>query len=405
MQLACRELGQVSIDVSDKAGGGKVWGCHFGGGEGGWQGGWGKLWWEKVVRMKVVQLTGPERVEVREVTSRREAEPREVLLEPLLVGLTGTDAMRYRKGAPTRNGIRLPHVPGSEFVARVVAVGRGVDVSLLGARVVANPISACLECAWCHEGNHHLCPNVRVLGTPPVAGALQERFAWQAALCVALPEEIGDAQAVMLNALGMAIHIVDQAHLPFMGSVAVIGCGHLGLLLIEALRAGGAGDILAIEMIPYRREAALRHGATWAVDPHEGLELARSWGRRGVDVAIDVSNASEGSREAVQLVRTGGRAVIAGIPEDNRILFNARDARHKELTIQFVRRPHDTLARAVHLMRTHLLEKTRDLVTHTFPLERIGDAYQLLRTMNEDVIKVAIAMPAGEVEVGPVAQA
>ncbi len=346
--------------------------------------------------MKVVHLTQPEKVEVKDLPARREAEPREVLLEPILVGLTGTDAMRYRKGAPTRDGFRLPHVPGQEFVGRIVSVGRGVDTKLVGARVVANPISPCLKCTWCAEGNHHLCPNVRVLGTPPVLGALQQRFSWPASLCVPIADEIRDDQAVLLTPLSMAIHIADQAHLGLMGTVAVIGCGSLGLLLIETLRAGGAGEIVAVDLVPYRREAALRHGATRALDPHAAAELVREFPRRGVDVAIDVSNASEGSRAAVQMVRTGGRVVVAGIPEDNRILFNARDARHKELTFQFVRRPHDTLARAVQFLRGGNLSRIGELVTHRFPLDQIAEAYRLMRQMKEEVIKVVIEMPPYE---------
>ncbi|MEO8377774.1 MAG: alcohol dehydrogenase catalytic domain-containing protein [Candidatus Sumerlaeota bacterium] len=342
--------------------------------------------------MKVVQLTSPEKVEIRDVPARREAEPGEVLLEPILVGLTGTDAMRYRKGAPTKDGFRSPHVPGAEFVARVVRVGRGVDPAMMGKRVVANPLSACLKCTWCFEGNHHLCPNMRVLGTPPVPGALQQRFSWPANLCIPVPEKIRDEEAVLLIPLSMAIHIADQTHLPLMASVAVIGCGSLGLLLIEALRKAGAGEILAVDLVAYRRDAGYRHGATLAYDPIAAMEVVSRWPRQGVDIAIDVSNASEGSRAAVQMVRTGGRVVIAGIPEDNRILFNARDARHKELTIQFVRRPHDTLARAVQLLQSGSLKRVGELITHRFPLTKIAEAYKLMRRMDEEVIKIVIEM-------------
>ncbi len=344
--------------------------------------------------MKVVQLTSPEKVEVRDIPARREAEPGEALLEPILVGLTGTDAMRYRKGAPTKDGFRSPHVPGAEFVARVLRVGRGVDPTLVGKRIVANPLAPCLKCTWCFEGNHHLCPNMRVLGTPPVAGALQQVFAWPANLCIPVPDSIRDEEAVLLIPLSMAIHIADQANVPLMASVAVIGCGSLGLLLAEVLRKTGAGEILAVDLIAYRRDAGFRHGATRAYDPISAMDAVSRWPRRGVDIAIDVSNASEGSRSAVQIVRTGGRVLIAGIPEDNRILFNARDARHKELTIQFVRRPHDTLARAVQLLQSGSLRRIGELVTHRFLLDQIAEAYRLLRTMNEEVIKVVIEMQA-----------
>lgn len=346
--------------------------------------------------MKVVYLTLPETVEVKDLPARREAGPQEVLLEPLCIGLSGTDALRFRLGAPVVNGYRSPHIPGSEFVARVVGVGRGVDVAWAGQRVVANPVSPCFKCEWCAEGSHNLCPTVRTLGEPPVYGALQQRFCWPATLCAKVPSEIPDDVGVLLVPLATAIHIVDLAQVPLMGNVAVIGCGHLGLLLIKALRASGVGQILAVDILPHRREAALAHGATHALEPMVAEELVALWKRGGVDVAIDVSNASEGSRMGVGLARAGGKVLIAGTPSDNRVLFGAREARRKELTIQFVRRPHHTYERAVALARSGMLKDLAGLITHTFELKDIALAFRTVRHMQDGVIKAVVKMPPYE---------
>lgn len=342
--------------------------------------------------MRVVQLTNPEKIEIRDVPARREAEPQELLLRPLLVGLTGTDVLRFRKGAPLSNGFRHPHIPGSEFVAQVMAVGRGVECHFEGARVVGNPISPCLTCEWCLNGKQHLCPNARMLGRPPVNGALQGLFSWPAAQCVVVPPEIPNELAVLMMPLSMAIHISDLAAVRVMDRVAVVGCGHLGLLLIEVLRAAGAGEIIGVDPLDYRREAAIAHGATQVIHPFEERPGTEHWRRAGVDVAIDVSNASEGPREAISLTRLGGKVLLAGIPADNRILFSAEEARHKELTVQFVRRPHKTLARAVALLRTGRLASTAGIVTHHLPLAEIAEGFRLLKTQQDRVIKVIIDM-------------
>ncbi|MBI1290822.1 alcohol dehydrogenase catalytic domain-containing protein, partial [bacterium] len=317
-------------------------------------------------RMKVVHLTSPETVAVRDVPARREAGAKELLLEPLIVGLTGSDATLFRRGAPAVDGFRQPHIPGSEFVARVVGIGRGVDARLLGARVVANPVSPCLQCEWCSEGSQNLCPNVRILGLPPVHGAMQQRFSWPASLCVPVPEEIPDELAILLLPLSVAIHAADRSQLQVMGTAAVVGCGHLGLTLIRTLLSMGVRDILAVDLIEYRRRAALEQGARYALTAHDAEELVRCWRRGGVDAAFDTSNASEGCRTAVTLTQIGGRVLIVGAPADNRIIFNAYDARRKELAIQFVRRPHDTLWRAVKLMQTGSLAGIERLITHQF---------------------------------------
>jgi len=344
--------------------------------------------------MKVIHLTTPETVAVRDVPARREAGAKELLLEPLMVGLTGSDATLFRRGAPAIDGFRQPHIPGSEFVARVVGIGRGVDARLLGARVVANPVSPCLKCVWCTEGGQNLCPNVRILGLPPVHGAMQQRFSWPAALCVPVRDSISDELAILTLPLSIAIHATDRSNLRLMDSAAVVGCGHLGLVLIRALKAMGVRDVMAVDMVEYRMKAALDMGASYALTAHDAEELVKTWRRGGVDVAFDTSNASEGCRTAVALTQIGGRVMIVGAPADNRIIFNAYDARRKELAIQFVRRPHDTLWRAVKLMQTGSLAGIERLITHVLDLDDVKQGYQLMRHLKEEVIKVILRMPA-----------
>jgi L-iditol 2-dehydrogenase len=343
--------------------------------------------------MKLVHLTTPETVEVKDLPARREAGPGELLLEPLIVGLSGTDALRYKRGAPTRDGFRHPHVPGSEFVARVVEVERGVHMAFQGQRVVASPVFPCFKCAWCVEGEHHLCPNARTLGEPPVHGALQQRFAWPAELCVTVPQSIPDHLAVLVVPIANSLHILDLAELRTMDAVAVIGCGHQGLLLVQALRSAGAGEIIAVDLEEYRRKAALEFGATHAVDPIGAEELVRRLPRRGVDIAIDVSNGPEASRNAVAMTRAGGRVLLAGSPADNRILFGAQDARRKELLIQFVRRPHNTYKRAVAMIKSGMLKNLDRLITHRYELHQVAEAFRTVRHMREEVIKAIIVMP------------
>jgi L-iditol 2-dehydrogenase len=344
--------------------------------------------------MKVVHLTTPEMIEVRSVPARREAGNKELLLEPLAVGLTGSDATLYRRGAPAINGFRQPHIPGSEFVARVVGVGRGVDGNLLGKRVVANPVSPCGKCEWCLEGSSNLCPNVRTLGLPPVHGAMQQRFSWPASLCLPIPDDIPDELAILVLPLSVAIHAVDMADIKLMGTAAVVGCGHLGLCMIHALHVAGIRDILAVDLQEYRRQAALQQGATYALKSHDAEELVSQWRRGGVDVAFDVSNASEGCRTAVALSQIGGRVLIVGSPSDNRVIFNAWDARRKELSIQFVRRPTDTLWRAVKLLQSGALKGIERLITHHFQLEEAAEGFRLIRQMKDNVIKAIVHMPS-----------
>src|SRR5208282_2520796 len=129
-----------------------------------------------------------------------------------------------------------------------------------------------------------------------------------------LPDRLSDVDGAMLEPLGVAVHSVDLGHLPFGGTASVTGCGPIGLLLIQLLKAAGASSVLAIEPLPHRREAAARFGADVVADPGgDGLELTG----HGVDVAFEVAGNDEGVGLAITSVRPGGRVVLAGIPGDD----------------------------------------------------------------------------------------
>jgi L-iditol 2-dehydrogenase len=343
--------------------------------------------------MKVVHLTTPETIEVRDLPARRETGAGELLVEPLVVGISGTDSLHYRRGAPLVDGFRHPHVPGTECVARVVGVDRGVHRKLLGQRVVIDPVSPCLKCEWCSDGQKHLCPNARTLGCPPVMGAMQQRFSWPSKLCVPVPDDMSDELAVLATPLGLAVNFVELARIPFMGAAAVVGCGHLGLLVIKVLRARGAGEIIAVDPLAYRRRTALEMGADVALDPLEAIEHARAMRGGGVHLAIDVSNASESARTAVSMARRGGQVLIGGIPLDNRVLFDAREARQKALTVNFTRRPHNILERVLRLMQSPQMEGIEQIVTHIVTLEDVPKVFRMIRRVEDEIVKAVVQMP------------
>jgi L-iditol 2-dehydrogenase len=150
----------------------------------------------------------------------------------------------------------------------------------------------------------------------------------------------------------VAVHSVDLGHLPFGGTASVTGCGPIGLLLIQLLKAAGASYVLAIEPLAHRREAASRSGADRVADsgsfgPDGGL--MRELTGFGVDVAFEAAGDDEGVELAMASARPGGRVVLAGIPGDDTIRFEASSARRKGLTIAMVRRMNEVYSRAISL--------------------------------------------------------
>jgi L-iditol 2-dehydrogenase len=172
----------------------------------------------------------------------------------------------------------------------------------------------------------------------------------------------------MLEPLGVAIHSADLGHLPFAGAAAVIGCGPIGLLLIQVLKAAGASSVLAVEPLAHRREAAARMGADQAVGSGAALDDA------GVDVAFEAAGNDEAVGLAMASVRPGGRVVLAGIPGDDSIGFGASLARRKGLTIAMVRRMNEVYPRAIGLAARGVVD-LGSVVTSRFGLGEVREAF------------------------------
>ena len=142
-----------------------------------------------------------------------------------------------------------------------------------------------------------------------------------------LPDQVTDAAGALLEPLGVALHALDLGHVGFGATVAVIGCGPIGLLLIQLLRAAGAREFGA----------------------HEVLEPASDLSSYGADVAFEIAGSDPAVRAAMETVRPGGRVVLGGIPDDDSTTFPASLVRRKGLTIAMVRRMNEVYGRAIDL--------------------------------------------------------
>jgi L-iditol 2-dehydrogenase len=268
-----------------------------------------------------------------------DAAPGMSLVQVTAVGICGSDLHWWDEGAIGDAKLTHPLVLGHEG-AGVIAEGPRA-----GQRVAIDPAIPCQTCRACRDGYRNLCYRLKFSGHGDTDGMMREFMAWPTTALHPLPDRVSDADGAMLEPLGVAIHSVDLGHLPFGGTASVIGCGPIGLLLIEVLKVAGASSVLAVEPLAHRREAAERLGADEVADPaafEEGL-------RGGVDVAFEAAGNNEGVELAMASVRPGGRVVLVGIPGDDVITFGASLARRKGLTIAMVRRMNEVYPRAISL--------------------------------------------------------
>jgi L-iditol 2-dehydrogenase len=261
------------------------------------------------------------------------------LVQVTAVGICGSDLHWWDEGAIGDAKLTHPLVLGHEG-AGVIAEGPRA-----GQRVAIDPAIPCETCRACRDGYRNLCYRLKFSGHGDTDGMMREFMAWPTTALHPLSDRVSDADGAMLEPLGVAIHSVDLGHLPFGGTASVIGCGPIGLLLIEVLKVAGASSVLAVEPLAHRREAAERLGADEVADPAAFDEALRA----GVDVAFEAAGNNEGVELAMASVRPGGRVVLVGIPGDDVIRFGASLARRKGLTIAMVRRMNEVYPRAISL--------------------------------------------------------
>lgn len=308
----------------------------------------------------------------------------QVLLDVAAVGLCGSDLHYYKDGGIGAALIRAPFVPGHEFGGFLC---EDLDELSLkrGALVAVDPNNACGKCEWCHEGYLNLCPNVEFIGAPPFDGAMTTRIWVRKSQIVPLPPGFDALQAVMLEPLGVAIHAVDLAKPRLMERVGVLGCGPIGLLIVEVLKVAGAGEILAVDPLEHRRAMAARLGAKIASSVAEIVE----WSSGGCPLVIEATNSPSGFRDAVAAARIGGRIVLVGIPDGDLYQLSAADARRRGLKIKFARRMGEVYPRAIELVKSGKVD-VASMVSHHIGIDKAPAAFQALAENAPGYIKVLI---------------
>jgi L-iditol 2-dehydrogenase len=286
------------------------------------------------------------------------------LVRVTAVGLCGSDLHWFTEGGIGDARLERPLVVGHESAG---VIEGGPDH---GRRVAIDPAIPCERCETCRSGRRNLCPTVRFAGHGSVDGALREFLTWPAALLHPVPDTVSDVDAALLEPLGVAVHAMDLGHLRIGARVAVIGCGPIGLLLVQLARSAGAGTVIATDPLEHRVAAARRYGAD--VVHRSGTAVAVH--DVDADVVFEVAGNDTAVEAALTAARPGGRVVLVGIPDEDRTSFPASVARRKGLTLALSRRMNDVYPRALQLVEQGRVDVS-SLVTHRFPLQRVADAF------------------------------
>ena len=310
----------------------------------------------------------------------------EVLVEVEAASVCGTDLHIFRWDAWARHRISPPLTLGHEFAGTVVAVGRNVRHVDEGDYVSAESHVTCGACYLCRTGRAHMCEQTHILGVDRDGAfaqyvAVPESVIWKNDRSK-LPPEIATLQEPFGNAV-FALSHEDVAG----KSVAILGCGPVGLFSIGIARASGAGRVLASDRTPLRLELAQRMGA------HEVLDLrdvadAPAWfvehnEGEHPDVVFEMSGAREAIVDAFRIARNGGRVILFGIPAQPVELDVAEELIFKNLNVSAVsgREIFATWYKTRWLLE-HGVVDLRPLITEQLTLNEFERAFALLEAGN-----------------------
>jgi L-iditol 2-dehydrogenase len=343
--------------------------------------------------MRQAFLTAPGRFEVRDVPEPGAIAPNEAVVRLEAVGVCGSDLHYFTEGRIGSQVVEYPFTIGHECAGVVERIGEAVRRVAVGDRVAVDPAMPCGECEWCRRGRENVCPRMRFLGCPgEVEGALKELLVMPERCLFRLPESLSAEAGAVLEPAAICAHAVAQSRVAPHETIAVLGCGPIGLLTLACARASGRRHAFATDLVPERVAAARRFGADEAYNRSETdvvQAIVDATHGRGVDVVYECAGEQDTLDQALRLATPGGRVSILGIPSTPRVELIADLARRKELLLINVRRQNRMVEHAIELAASGAVPAAQ-LVTHRFPLERVGDAFELVGRYGDGVLKAVI---------------
>lgn len=305
---------------------------------------------------------------------------REVLVRVRATSICGTDLHIYNWDPWSASRIRPPLIFGHEFCGVVERVGEEVTAVKPGDLVSAEMHVVCGQCVQCRTGQSHICRNLRIIGID-LDGCFAEFVKIPESNIWKLDPRIPVDYAAVLDPLGNAVHTVLAGEIAGM-TVAVIGCGPIGLFSIAVAKACGASAIYGSEVNENRLKLATRMGATAAWNPKKAdlvQEVLAATNGVGVDVVLEMSGHPEGIRQGFAVLRGGGRMSLLGIPSQPIELDLLNDIIFKGATVQGIygRRMFDTWYRMQALITSGAL-RLEPVFTERLELDRFERAFDLL---------------------------
>jgi len=303
----------------------------------------------------------------------------QVVIRVERAAICGTDILMYKWDPLGQQLVGdLPFIPGHECCGKVVEIGTDVEGLPEGARVCAETHIPCGHCYQCTHKLQHLCQNLVLFGHQ-IDGCFAEYAMIPASAVYQLSTDLSPEIACLLEPFGVSLRAVEEVA-PRGDTLAVTGCGPIGLFAIGIARYMGAAKIIASDINPFRLNLAMTMGADVVVDAGEtDLQeaiLSQTSGD-GVGCIIEASGVPSVINNMFSYLRKGGFIVQVGNPKGPvQITDVMPDLMHKELTLKTVhgRRMFETWEKSEALLSQGKVDIT-PVITHCFPMKQFDEAF------------------------------
>jgi len=350
--------------------------------------------------MKAAYLTEPKTFELRDVADP--AVPDDgLVIDVLACGICGSDIRRWKEGPPAGSG---GVVPGHEAAGVVIAVGGDCSEYAVGDNLAVGPDVHCSRCYYCQRGMYNLCDDLRFVGiTPGYPGGFAQKMAVTGEILVdgivhRMPEGLSFKHAAISELCCSILSTHHKAQTQPGDTVVVLGAGPAGCLLTAMAKRRGARTVVC-EPASMRREMVERFEPDLILDPVEcdATRAVKDFTKGiGADVVICANPVAQTQTQAVNMVRKAGKVFLfGGLPKaDPMTTLDSNVIHYGEIEVMGAFSYHPTM----HGLALDLLSQgsipADFLITHTFDLAQINEAYE---TASEGkALKVLIAIKKEE---------
>jgi 2-desacetyl-2-hydroxyethyl bacteriochlorophyllide A dehydrogenase len=342
--------------------------------------------------MRAVTFQAPGEVQLDEVAEPELLAPDDAIVRVEASGICGSDLHIYHGRVQIEPGFVIGH----EFVGEVIAAGDEVTRVSIGDRVLGTYGTACGECFFCRREEFHKCDEARVYGHGATLGSLQGAQAEQVLVPHAnltlrkVPEGFSDDVALFAgDVMGTGFHAIDSRPLAEGESAAILGLGPVGLCAVQAARAAGASEVIAIDTVEDRLKMAESFGATpvHLTEQDPRAEVKKLTEGRGVDLAVEAVGHPEALDMAMRLARKAGTVSVTGVyAERTEVHMGVLWIKALTLTSGHAN-VIKHLDRVLELLGEGKLDPS-PLVTHHMKLDEAPDAYRAYD--NKEALKIVL---------------